>query len=77
MRDRITLECTQCKNRNYTTTKNKRNTSERLELKNIANSAKLILSIRKLNRWKCKDVSLWQLEPQLRAMENWKGILKV
>jgi large subunit ribosomal protein L33 len=33
MRDRITLECTQCKNRNYTTTKNKRNTSERLELK--------------------------------------------
>ncbi|NLY67245.1 MAG: 50S ribosomal protein L33 [Tissierellia bacterium] len=33
MRDRITLECTECKQRNYVTTKNKRNTSERLELR--------------------------------------------
>ncbi|MFA6815159.1 MAG: 50S ribosomal protein L33 [Lentisphaeria bacterium] len=29
----ITLECTECKHRNYTTTKNKRNTPGRLELK--------------------------------------------
>ncbi len=33
MRDRITLECTECKQRNYVSTKNKRNTSERIELK--------------------------------------------
>ncbi|NLX61831.1 MAG: 50S ribosomal protein L33 [Tissierellia bacterium] len=33
MRDRITLECTECKQRNYVSTKNKRNTTERLELK--------------------------------------------
>ncbi|NLY77620.1 MAG: 50S ribosomal protein L33 [Tissierellia bacterium] len=33
MRDRVTLACTECKNRNYTTTKNKKNNSERLELK--------------------------------------------
>ena len=28
----ITLECRQCRNRNYTTTKNKRRTPDRLEL---------------------------------------------
>ena len=33
MRVIITLECTECKRRNYTTTKNKRNTTERIELK--------------------------------------------
>jgi len=33
MRVIITLECTECKQRNYTTTKNKKNTTERLELK--------------------------------------------
>ncbi|MCX7795306.1 MAG: 50S ribosomal protein L33 [bacterium] len=32
-RDIITLACTECKNRNYTTTKNKKNTSNRIELK--------------------------------------------
>jgi len=32
IRDIITLECTECKNRNYTTTKNKRNTKDRIEL---------------------------------------------
>ena len=29
----ITLECTQCKRRNYSTTKNKKTSTERLELK--------------------------------------------
>ncbi|MFO8059716.1 MAG: 50S ribosomal protein L33 [Bacillota bacterium] len=33
MRVIVTLECTECKSRNYTTTKNRRNTSGRLELK--------------------------------------------
>ncbi len=33
MREIITLQCTGCKNRNYTTTKNKKKGSERLELK--------------------------------------------
>ncbi len=32
-RDNITLECTECKNRNYTTTKNKRKHPERVEWK--------------------------------------------
>ncbi len=29
----ITLECTECKNRNYATTKNIKNTKDRLQLK--------------------------------------------
>ena len=33
MADKVKLECTVCKNRNYDTTKNKKNTQERLELK--------------------------------------------
>ncbi|MBU1124677.1 MAG: 50S ribosomal protein L33 [Candidatus Omnitrophica bacterium] len=33
MREIITLECTTCKNRNYTTTKNKKLHQDRLEIK--------------------------------------------
>ncbi len=33
MRDIVTLACTTCKQRNYTTTKNKRKTQEKLEFK--------------------------------------------
>lgn len=33
MRVGITLACTECKRRNYTSTKNKKTTTERLELK--------------------------------------------
>lgn len=32
-RERITLQCTECKEENYRTEKNKRNTQERLEIK--------------------------------------------
>ncbi len=32
MRDIVTLQCPDCKNRNYSTTKNKKKTTERLEL---------------------------------------------
>ena len=33
MRVKITLACDQCKNRNYNSTKNKKNDPDRLELK--------------------------------------------
>ncbi|MGF7186884.1 large subunit ribosomal protein L33 [Desulfitispora alkaliphila] len=33
MREGITLACTECKQRNYATTKNKRNNPDRLETK--------------------------------------------
>lgn len=32
MREGIILECTECKNRNYTTEKNKKNNASRIEL---------------------------------------------
>ncbi|MFB3855655.1 MAG: 50S ribosomal protein L33 [Vicinamibacterales bacterium] len=33
MRDMVTLACSECKRRNYNTTRNKKKTTERLELK--------------------------------------------
>ncbi|MGH9489579.1 MAG: 50S ribosomal protein L33 [Terriglobales bacterium] len=33
MREIITLQCPECKHRNYTTTKNRKTTTERLELR--------------------------------------------
>ena len=33
MRVNVTLACTECKQRNYTTTKNKKNDPDRIELK--------------------------------------------
>ncbi|MBN1571620.1 MAG: 50S ribosomal protein L33 [Deltaproteobacteria bacterium] len=33
MRDIITLACVECKRRNYTSTKNKKNTPDKIELK--------------------------------------------
>ncbi len=32
-REIITFQCTECKNRNYSSTKNKKTTTERLEMK--------------------------------------------
>ncbi|MBE3583644.1 MAG: 50S ribosomal protein L33 [Limnochordaceae bacterium] len=40
MRVGITLECTQCKSRNYRTTKNKRNDPDRLERKKYCPTCK-------------------------------------
>ena len=40
MREIITLQCGECKNRNYTTTKNKKKHSERLETKKFCNTCR-------------------------------------
>jgi large subunit ribosomal protein L33 len=40
MRDIITLACTECKRRNYSTTKNKKKSSERLELAKYCRSCR-------------------------------------
>jgi large subunit ribosomal protein L33 len=40
MRTIITLACTECKRRNYTTTKNKRTTPDRLELRKYCRSCR-------------------------------------
>ncbi|MDR1728504.1 MAG: 50S ribosomal protein L33 [Acidobacteriota bacterium] len=41
MRDIITFECTKCKNRNYTSTKNKKTKTERLEFKKFCNHCRM------------------------------------
>jgi large subunit ribosomal protein L33 len=40
MRDIITLACADCKNRNYTTTKNKKTTPDKLELRKYCPSCR-------------------------------------
>ncbi len=40
MREIITLACTECKNRNYTTEKNKKNDPDRIELKKFCQTCK-------------------------------------
>ncbi len=40
MRVKITLACTECKNRNYNTSKNKKNTPDRLELKKFCKTCR-------------------------------------
>jgi len=50
MRDIIILACNECKRRNYTTTRNKRKTPNKLELKNTADFVTPILFIKRQNR---------------------------
>ncbi len=40
MRDIITMACADCKNRNYTTMKNKRNTPDRIALKKFCDTCR-------------------------------------
>jgi large subunit ribosomal protein L33 len=40
MRDIITLACSECKDRNYTTTRNKKTMTEKLELKKFCPSCR-------------------------------------
>jgi len=40
MRDIITLACSECKGRNYTTTRNKKTLTEKLELKKFCPSCR-------------------------------------
>jgi len=40
MRDIVTLACSECKNRNYTTTRNKKTMTERVELKKFCSTCR-------------------------------------
>ncbi|RMG02588.1 MAG: 50S ribosomal protein L33 [Nitrospirae bacterium] len=40
MREIILLQCTECKNKNYSTMKNKRNTPDKLQLKKYCNNCR-------------------------------------
>jgi large subunit ribosomal protein L33 len=47
-RDIITLQCTECKRRNYSTTKNKKTMTERLELKKFCRFCRKHISHREV-----------------------------
>lgn len=49
MRTKVILACTECKQRNYNTMKNKKNDPDRIEMQNTADSARNILFTKKLN----------------------------
>lgn len=51
MRVKVTLACTECKQRNYNTTKNKKNNPDRIELKKYCKFCKNILYIKKQNNF--------------------------
>ena len=50
MRDNIILQCPDCKRRNYPTTKNKKKTTERLELAKYCPSAASTPRTKKLSK---------------------------
>lgn len=50
MRVRITLACTECKQRNYDTMKNKKNTPDRVEMNKYCRFAKNTLFTEKLSK---------------------------
>lgn len=52
VRTRVTLECTECKQRNYNMTKDKKTHPERMETKNTANSVKLTHYTKKQNNFR-------------------------
>jgi ribosomal protein L33 len=45
--EKIALQCPECKRRNYTTEKNRRNIQGKMELKNTVNGARLQLCIKR------------------------------
>ncbi len=49
MRVKVTLACTECKQRNYNTTKNKKNNPDRIELQKYCRFCKSIQLIKKQN----------------------------
>ena len=50
MRVGVTLACSECKRRNYTTNKNKKNNPDRIELNKYCPFCKNILCTKKLNK---------------------------
>ena len=66
MRVKITLRCNECKQRNYNTTKNKKNNPDRLEMNKYAPSAESIRSIPKPSNWKEKQ--RWQRKRKSRRI---------
>ena len=59
---KITLACTECKQRNYNTTKNKKNNPDRLEMKKYCRFCRSTPFIAKPSKRKAD--ALWQTKPR-------------
>ncbi len=64
MRTRITLECTECKQRNYNMTKDKKTHPERMETKKYCRFCKNTRITKRPNKSVRKEVTIWE--------RNWK-----
>lgn len=65
MRVKVTLACTECKQRNYNTMKNKKNDPDRIELKKYCKFCKRKLFTKRQN----KEKRLWQVKTRQRKMQ--------
>ena len=66
MRTRITLACTECKQRNYNTTKDKKTHPDRMEIKKYC-----IRRRSKRSQVEKGDIELWQIQQkQIRKQSN-------
>ena len=63
MREIITLQCNDCKNRNYTTTKNRKQHPDRLETQKFCNTCRKHTGTRKLSEFVSLDE--FTLRPEL------------
>ena len=73
MRTRITLACTECKQRNYNTTKDKKTHPDRMDQRSIVDSARLILCTKKLNNLSFlfeRKLGLWQMRQTQRNLRK-------
>ena len=72
-RENITLECTECKNRNYVTSKNKRNNTDRLELVKYCKFCKK----RTTHKETKKKYSISYFREETKWLKKRKRILKI
>ena len=68
MRVKVTMACTECKQRNYTTMKNKKNNPDRMEFSKYCNSAKSIRLTEKRNNF-----SICRMPSSLRMCFDGEG----
>ena len=69
---KITLACTECKQRNYNTTKNRKNNPDRLEMKKYCRFCRSTRSIARPSKkggaqWQTKPIRSRALWPELRT----------
>ena len=68
VRVKVTLSCTECKQRNYNTTKNKRNNPDRIEMMKYCKFCKKETLHKETKQFKGQEKPKWQ-KPQQRSLD--------